>query len=169
MSTEVVTLPALTQEEDTFAMAVIEYGGNLAAAYRAAFGKDAASPIAHARLMISRPEIAKRIQELTELTQEHALISLGSHLQELAEIRDLSKVSGQLKTAMESERLRGVVAGFYKESVKDPEEKQSKVFIQLNGGSANVSIGGTPSTPEEWAARQGTAPMIIDAEPVEPK
>lgn len=164
MSTEVVTLPSLTVEEDTFAMAVIEYGGNLAAAYRAAFGKEAQNPIAHARLMIGRPEIAKRIQELTELTQEHALISIGSHLQELAEIRDLSKTAGQLKTAMEAEVKRGVVAGFYKESIKDPDEKDKRVYIQLNGGSANVQIGGTPASPEEWASRQGTKPVIIDVE-----
>lgn len=161
MSTEIVTLPPLTQEEDTFAMAVIEYGGNLAAAYRAAFGKEISNPIARARLLISRPEIAKRIEELTQLTQEHALISLGSHLQELAEIRDLSKTSGQLKTALEAEVKRGVVAGFYKESVKSADDAGPKVFISMGQGGS-VQIAKSPETPEEWAARQGTKAMIIE-------
>lgn len=163
MENSVVELPALTQNEDTFAMAVIEYGGNLAAAYCSAFGKDVSNPIAKARMLIARPEIAKRIEYLTELTQEHALISLGSHLQELATIRDLGKSSGQLKTALEAERARGVVAGFYKESKKDPDEQDRRVFIQLNGGgTVHVGHQGTPESPQEWAKRQGTEAVIID-------
>lgn len=151
-------------------MAVIEYGGNLAAAYCSAFGKESTNPIAKARLLISRAEIARRIEYLTELTQEHALISLGSHLQEMAQIRDLAKTSGQLKTAMEAERCRGVVAGFYKESKKDPDEVDRRVFI-ING-NVQVAAAKSPekqlSEVEAWAARQGTEAVIIDAEPVSP-
>jgi len=106
-------LPALTSQEDTFALAVIEYGGNLRNAYEAAFGVGASTPVARARQLIARPEIALRIKELTDVVAENALISLGSHLVELADIRDLSKAQGQMKVALDAEKQRGVVAGFY--------------------------------------------------------
>lgn len=103
----------LTTEEDTFALAVIEHGGNLRAAYLDTFGENSKNPLAKARVLLARPEIAARVQELTIAVADASLISLGSHMMELAEIRDLGKVTGQLKTALEAEKMRGVAAGLY--------------------------------------------------------
>lgn len=103
----------LTTEEDTFALAVIEYGGNLRAAYIDTFGGGVKNPLAKARVLLARPEISARIQELTIAVADASLISLGSHMMELAEIRDLGKATGQLKTALEAEKMRGVAAGLY--------------------------------------------------------
>ncbi len=103
----------LTTEEDTFALAVIEHGGNLRAAYLDTFGEDSKNPLAKARVLLARPEIAARVQELTIAVADASLISLGSHMMELAEIRDLGKATGQLKTALEAEKMRGVAAGLY--------------------------------------------------------
>ena len=103
----------LTAKEDMFALAVIEYGGNLRKAYEEAFGVGDSTPIAKARALLGRPEIALRIRDLTEAVQENALVSLGSHLVELADIRDLAKDQGQLKVALNAEEARGRVAGFY--------------------------------------------------------
>lgn len=110
---DVNPLPALTNEEDTFCLAVIEYGGNLKSAYISAFGHDSNTPATSARRLLGRPEIALRIRELTEVVADNALISLGSHLVELADIRDLAKMTGQLKVALNAEEARGRVAGFY--------------------------------------------------------
>jgi hypothetical protein len=106
-------LPPLTAKEDMFALAVIEYGGNLRKAYEEAFGVGDTTPVAKARALIARPEIALRIRDITESVQENALVSLGSHLVELADIRDLAKYQGQLKVALNAEEARGRVAGLY--------------------------------------------------------
>lgn len=153
----VVQLAPLSQEEDTFALAVIEYGGNLGAAYRAAYGAEATLPMAKARELITRPEIAKRIQELTVLTEEHALVSLGSHVVKLAEIRDLAIDNKQFKVALDSERARGEVAGFYagKGPSKPQGEASPPAMVQINIGS---SVGNV----HDWAKQHGNAPVVID-------
>ena len=153
---QVTTTQTLTQEEDTFALAVIEYGGNLAAAYRAAFGPDATLPVVRARELIGRPEIAKRIQQLTEVTQEHALISLGSHLVKLAEIRDLAIDNKQLKVALTAEKTRGEAAGFYAGKTGAAGGPSAPpAMLQIN-------IGSTPVNVNEWAKKHGGQPVVVD-------
>lgn len=111
--TDVVPLlPELTVEEDTFALAVVEYGGNLRSAYIATFGTQNQT-LARANLLMQRPEIVARVRDLMGVVSENALISLGSHLIELADIRDLAKATGQLKTALSAEESRGRAAGLY--------------------------------------------------------
>lgn len=106
-------LPSLTLDEDTFCLAVIEYGGNLRKAFQEVYGVDISQPTARARALIARPEIQVRIQDLGSSVTEQSLISIGSHMVELAEIRDLSKAQGNVKTALDAEVQRGKVAGFY--------------------------------------------------------
>src|SRR4051812_3225598 len=101
-----VEYPPLTQEEDTFALAVIEFGGNIKAAYIATFGIDPLA-LARGKELLGKPAVALRIRGITDAIQEQQLISVGSHLQELADIRDLGKATGQLKTALAAERARG--------------------------------------------------------------
>lgn len=110
---EAPPLPALTLDEDTFCLAVVEYGGNLRKAFQEVFGVDVTQPTARARALIARPEIQVRIQDLGSSVTEQSLISLGSHMVELAEIRDLAKSQGNTKDALASEIARGKVAGFY--------------------------------------------------------
>jgi hypothetical protein len=120
----------LSVDEDTFALAVIEYGGNLRAAWIAAFGEHS-TPTAKAREMLAIPRIAKRVQALTVAIADSSLISLGSHMLELANIRDMAKFNGQLKVALEAEKSRGTVAGFYagKESAKAGSDNPMVVVI----------------------------------------
>lgn len=152
MSTDIV--PILTTDEDTFCLAVIECGGNLPAAYRQVFG-DVSNAGAKARLLIQRPEIAKRVQALTVAVEEHALVSLGSHLIKLAEIRDLAMGTAQLKVALAAETKRGEAAGFYAGKVADPKKASS-------GPSVVINIGKTPQDVTEWAANRGNAPVVVD-------
>jgi hypothetical protein len=156
----VVELPSLSPELDTFALAVIEYGGNLGAAYKAAFPDDKTPvPVSRARELITRADVAKRIQELTVATEEHALISLGSHLVHLAQIRDLAIDNKQLKVALDAEKSRGEVAGFYGSSPKGPSQPSPTgpmVQINLGPGHANVT---------EWSAKHGKTPLVINAQP----
>lgn len=155
-----VQLPSLSTELDTFALAVIEYGGNLGAAYRSVFGEEVRNPAAKAREMVTRPEVASRIQQLSVAVEEHAYISLGSHLTKLAEIRDLAIGTDQLKVALGAEAKRGEAAGFYAGklnslpgSPETPANTNPSVIINIGTSSANV---------QEWAAKHGKAPVVID-------
>jgi hypothetical protein len=148
---------ALTNEEDSFALAIIEYGGNLGAAWNSVYG-ETSNAAAKARELLSRPEVASRIQQLTIAVQEHAFISLGSHLTKLAEIRDLAVASDQLKVALGAETKRGEAAGFYtpKNVTKDPNapaEGNPSVVINIGSSAANV---------HDWSKKHGQAPVVID-------
>lgn len=107
-----VPLPQLTLDEDTFCLAVVEYGGNLRRAFQEIW-PDKSQPSARARALLARREIDVRIRDLGTSVTEQSLISLGSHMVELAEIRDLAKAQGNTKDALASEVARGKVAGFY--------------------------------------------------------
>lgn len=157
-SMDEVNLPALTNAEDTFALAIIEYGGNLGAAWKSVFGENEKNAASKARELLTRPEVAKRVQQLSVAVEEHAYISLGSHLVKLAEIRDLAIATGQLKTALGAETKRGEAAGFYArhQAAKDPNtapEASPHVVINIGSSSSNV---------HEWANKHGKQPVVID-------
>lgn len=149
--------PVLTSEEDGFCLAVIEYGGNLGAAYRSVFGKKIKNPVPRAQELINRPEIALRIKKIAEATQEHALISLGSHLLQLATIRDRSMKAGDLRTGLAAEVKRGEVAGFYKDKTAAPADGHKFVQINFNGA--------TPGSMAEWGKQFGNEPVVIEMAP----
>lgn len=157
---EIVTTPALTPEEDTFCLALIEYAGNLPAAYRAAFGEDAGRPLANAQLMLARPEVAKRVAYLSSMVEEHNFVSLGSHLTQLAKIRDLSIDTKQLKTALDAEVNRGKAAGFYNGKAPGPigsdPNDNTRPAVHIHIGSS------TPVSVQEWGARHGKPPIVIE-------
>jgi hypothetical protein len=148
----------LTEAEQTFCLAVIEYGGNLAAAYRAAFGNAGPGMIARAHELISRPEIATRIKQLHAVVDEHAYFSLGSHMAELANIRDLAKAVNDFKTALIAEQTRGQVMGFY--GVKQPAGGKTP---QTDRPAVIINIGSSPGNVTEWAAKHGHTPIVIEA------
>lgn len=153
-----VALPALTNQEDSFALAIIEYGGNLGAAWKAVYGEDEKNPAAKARAMLTRPEVAKRIQQLSVAVEEHAYISLGSHLTKLAEIRDLAIATEHLKVALSAETKRGEAAGFYtpRTQAKDPNTASDSVPHVV------INIGSSPASVQDWAAKHGKPPVVID-------
>src|SRR6266705_2361569 len=88
--------PPLTQDEETFALAIIETSGNVAAAYKMPFGTDSYMPLAKGKELLCKPAIALKIRAITDAVQEASLISVGAHLDQLATIRDLSIVTGQI-------------------------------------------------------------------------
>jgi len=129
---EVISFEPLSVDEDTFALAVIECNGNVRLAYRMAFGENALSPMANGQKLLSKPAVLARINELSSTIKESALISLGGHLVELAEIRDLAKSQGQLKVALVAERTRGEVAGLYNDFQAGGKSKDGPTNIQIN-------------------------------------
>ena len=128
---EEIALPPLSVDEDSFALAVIECGGNLAAAYRSVFGNDVGNPGARGQTLMMLPQVAHRITELSHMVRESAMVSMGMHLQELAVIRDMAKVQGQLKVALQAERTRGEVTGLYDKFEHGAKDK-GPTSIQIN-------------------------------------
>ena len=124
-------LPPLSLDEDSFALAVIEYSGNIAAAYQSVFGT-VKSPTARGQALLVLPQVQHRIAELSNTIKEVTLISLGSHLQELAQIRDLAKMQGQLKVALQAERTRGEITGLYEHLGQNAHNKNAPTNIQIN-------------------------------------
>jgi hypothetical protein len=133
---EEVVLEPLTAEQDAFALAVIEYNGNLKAAYLAVFGDSAPNPLANARMLSQNPSVVARVRALLFAAEEQDLISRSAHLAELAEIRDMAKKMGAPKVALEAEKSRGEVVGFYKakseEGMSDLERTLAKDAAALS-------------------------------------
>ena len=102
----------LTDHESTFCLAYVETAGNPAKAYIQAYGHSR-MPGARGLELLQDPRIRARIIELQGTLQEVALVSMQSHLGELAVIRDMAKEMGAMKVALEAEVKRGTVAGLY--------------------------------------------------------
>ena len=85
-----------------------------------AFGDKDPYPIAKGNNILRRPQVALKIKELQDAVHDYSLISMTSHLMELADIRDLAKMSGQLKTALAAEISRGTAVGIYKAASAPP-------------------------------------------------
>lgn len=122
--------PPLTRDEETFALAIIECAGNIAAAFRMAFPDDHDMPLARGKALLCKPAIALKIRSITDAVQDASLISVGAHLDQLAKIRDLSIVTGQLKTAYMAERSRGEAVGIYQKH--DANNKGGGNNVQIN-------------------------------------
>lgn len=129
---EELDLPPLSVDEDSFALAYIEHGGNVAQAFRDVFGMEVSSPTARGQALLAKPQVVARINELSTAVKDSALVSAGIHLQELAVIRDLAKHQGQLKVALQAERNRGEVAGLYDRLNKAP---SGPTYVQVNFAS----------------------------------
>lgn len=151
-----VVVSQLNSQDDSFCLAVVEYAGNLGAAYRAVW-PDEPYPLAKAREKLARPEIAARVNQLAAIQDEHAGVSLGSHVAMLAHIRDLAVAKEQFKVALGAEVARAAAVGIgvvNKPKVVDGEEAKPAV---------QIFIGHTPANVHEWSAKHGrVAPIVID-------
>jgi len=121
-------LVPLSVDEDSFCLAMVECSGNVAAAYRMAFGEEARYPGSKGKELLARPNIQSRIRELSTAVEDTTLFSLGTHLMELATIRDMAKLQGQLKVALQAERTRGEATGLYQQKPQNT----GQTLVQVN-------------------------------------
>lgn len=128
--------PALSQEEETFALAMVECAGNVSAAYKMAYGMDVTLPLARGKELLTNPAVALKIRDLTDKIEDASLISVGAHLNQLATIRDIAIATGQIKVAYSAERSRGEAVGIYqKHDAKNQGKGNGAVNIQINMAS----------------------------------
>ena len=107
----------LTQKQHAFVLAYLETG-NASEAYRRSYNTERMKPETvnrAAKEMIDNPKISARIEELRAPALEKTLLSLDTHLAELAELKAQARDLGQITGAIRAEELRGRAAGLYVE------------------------------------------------------
>ena len=110
----------LTQKQEAFCLAFVETG-NASEAYRRAYrAKKMAEKTVHecaSRLLADR-KVAARVAALRAKAADQAGLTLETHLEKLAELRDLAVADGQLDAAIRAETKRGEAAGLYPDRSK---------------------------------------------------
>lgn len=107
----------LTAKQEKFCLAYMETG-NASEAYRQAYnaGKMKAETIKReAQVLLNNHTITTRLEALKKPILEKAQITFESHLEELAQLRDLAKEAKQYAPAIAAETSRGRASGYYVE------------------------------------------------------
>lgn len=125
---EELPLAPLSTDEDSFCLAMIECSGNVALAYKMVFGDGVRYASSKGKELLQQPNVQARIRELSAIVEDTTLFSLSTHLMELATIRDMAKLQGQLKVALQAERTRGEATGLYQQKPQNT----GQTLVQVN-------------------------------------
>jgi phage terminase small subunit len=127
----------LTPKQEAFVRVYLETG-NATAAYRQAYDCSTMKNTSiwrEAKAMLDHPKITLRLEELQKPAAHRAMITLASHLEELARLRDRAVQAGQYGAAVAAEQHRGKAAGFYREradlAVRTVEDHNDEQLLQL--------------------------------------
>lgn len=108
----------LTPKREAFAAGLAQ-GLSQSEAYRRAFPKSQAWKDAtvwrKASLLAAVGEVKARLAEIQAAAAERCLVTLETHVAELARLRQKAEDEGQLAAAIKAEELRGKVCGLYVE------------------------------------------------------
>lgn len=110
----------LTPKQEKFCLEFIQCG-NAAEAYRRAYSAEKMKPETvwnSAYKLMENGEVKARVQELRETAAQKAIVTLESHLADLARLRDLAEGDGQFSAAITAEISRGKAVGLYTERLK---------------------------------------------------
>lgn len=110
----------LTPKQEKFCLEFIQCG-NAAEAYRRAYSAEKMKPETvwnSAYKLMENGEVKARVQELRETAAQKAMVTLESHLADLARLRDLAEEDGQFSAAITAEISRGKAVGLYTERLK---------------------------------------------------
>lgn len=104
----------LTPKQEAFCIAYMETG-NASEAYRRSYDVSESTKEATinraAKELIDNPKIAARLDELRAPVVQKAAITLESHLEELANLRDMARDEGKYAAAVAAEVARGKASG----------------------------------------------------------
>lgn len=111
----------LTAKQEAFCVAYVACN-NASEAYRQTYGVSQTSKPETVRnnayKVLCRPEVEARVAELRAQAARAGLVTLESHLADLARLRDLAEQDGQLSAAITAEISRGKAVGLYTDKVK---------------------------------------------------
>lgn len=111
---------ALTLKQENFVLAYLETG-NASEAYRRSYDAAGSSePVinVNAKKLLDSNKIALRIAELRKPVIEQVQITLKSHLEKLAELRDKADADEKWQPAIQAEVARGKASGLYVEKIE---------------------------------------------------
>lgn len=130
------TAGGLTQRQEAFALAFVETG-NASEAYRRAYSPKrmtAKSVNERASQILADIKVQSRVAELRTKAADKAVLTLESHLEKMAELRDLAVKDNDWDAAIRAEERRGVAAGLYPDR-----SKQVNVHVGVPPSSEPVS------------------------------
>lgn len=110
----------LTPKQERFCIEYLK-DGNASEAYRRAYSPPKSAPATinrDAHDLIHHPKIVARLEELQAPIRNAAQLTVESHLEELARLRQLALLSEKHGAAITAEMARGKVAGFYIEKMQ---------------------------------------------------
>lgn len=110
-----IWFPGLTTAQNIFLREWLSNGRQVVPAHRAAYDNklnDCARRVAGYRLL-STPTIRAALAEIQKRATAALSITLKSHLEELALLRDMAKSAGQFSAAIAAEVARGKAGGLY--------------------------------------------------------
>lgn len=110
----------LTLKQDNFVLAYIETG-NASEAYRRAYDTSKMNENSvnrKAKELLDNVKITARIAELRKPVVEQVQITLKSHLDKLAELRDKAEYDAKWQAAIQAEVARGKASGLYVDRVE---------------------------------------------------
>jgi hypothetical protein len=111
---------AWTEKKEKFCLAFME-SGNQSEAYRTVYNTKNMGPATinnEASKLFNSHEITVRLEELRAPIRERAGLTLESHLDKLAELRDAALASEQFGASITAETNRGKASGLYVERVE---------------------------------------------------
>lgn len=110
----------LTPKQEKFCVEFIQCG-NAAEAYRRAYSAEKMKPEtiwSNASRIMADSKVLARVSELRAEAAQKAMVTLESHLADLARLRDLAEEDGQFSAAITAEISRGKAVGLYTERLK---------------------------------------------------
>ena len=110
-----MTAGKLTQKQEHFCLTYFECG-NASQAYRQSYDASrmkSETVNREAKKLMDNPKIATRLEELRAPVTKAVRITLESHLNMLATLRDEARNLGQVAAAVNAESLRGKASGLY--------------------------------------------------------
>jgi phage terminase small subunit len=110
----------LTPKQENFCLAYLETG-NASEAYRRSYKSSSMSENAigvAAKELLNNPKITLRLDDLRKPVVEAAQITLKTHLDKLAELRDKADASEKWQAAIQAEVARGKASGLYVEKAE---------------------------------------------------
>jgi phage terminase small subunit len=111
----------MTVKHRKFVTEYIKDGNAAQAAIRSGYAPKHARKSGHR--LLTRPEVRAAVEAARRPALKKSQISLESHLEELARLRDKAIAKGQLSAAVRAEECRGKVAGLYVERHAGPDGK----------------------------------------------
>lgn len=110
----------LTPKQENFCLEFIQCG-NAAEAYRRAYSAEKMKPETvrnNAYKLLCDNDISTMVESLRNQAAQKAMVTLESHLADLARLRDLAEEDGQFSAAITAEISRGKAVGLYTERLK---------------------------------------------------